>query len=174
MRAWTIAAAIGALWMVGCARHPLILRDAQQGRQWYWPHFLDGQPTVLAFLSTEEMECLRAIPGLNTLDGLDSPLDLVAIASGPDRREIDEWVRGRYVDPIRVPVLVDQEERLVSKLRVDRYPTYILFDAEGKEVERRYHVERLYNWFMLQRNLERAGAVPRLSSPYEGEPALER
>jgi len=115
----------------------LVLRDTNEGRQWLWPHFLDGKPTVLAFWSTEEMQCLRDIPALNTLARRDDGLHLVSIGTGPDRLRIDEWVRGRFGDRPEYTVLVDQAGRLAETLDVEDFPTYVLFNNFGEEIDRR-------------------------------------
>ena len=152
---WAGVAALGLA--LGCQAQPLILRDAKQGMQWHWPHFLDGNPTALVFWTTESMECLRAIPSLNTLSMMNSPVEMVSVATGPDRMRIDNWIRGQYETPIRFTVLVDQEEKLAKKLKVDHYPTYILFGVSGEEVERVYDVKLAYQWFRYERYWDKAG-----------------
>ncbi len=133
----------------GCQHHPLILYDTEQGMQWYWPHFLASKPTILAFWSTEEIECLRAIDGLNTLDMHAATVQLISIATGPDRGVIDTWIQGRRGTPVNFTVLVDQEERLANKLKVSHYPTYIYFDVEGMEIDRSEHIGNIRKWFYV-------------------------
>lgn len=144
-----------------CQHRPVILRDAEQGMQWYWPHFLDGKPTILAFWSTEvseSLESLYAIDGLNTLSLRDVPVELVSVATGPIE-EIHAWIQGRRGSPIRFKVLVDEEERLAKTLDVTYYPTFIYFDSDGDEIDRIYSIKNISKWHNT-RWLKRAGAIP--------------
>ena len=154
---------IAAVYLLSGCAGPLILYDTAGGRQWYWPHFLDGKPTVLAFWSTDEMQCLEDIPGLNTLNGFGGPVELVSVATGPDRQRIDDWVNGYYRHRMQYLVLVDQRERLARKLRVRNYPTYIFFDVHGREIERHSSLELVHKWFTREALAQARGGVGRLS-----------
>ncbi len=150
-----VLAAVGVL---GCHGRPLILYDAAEGRQWAWPYFLDEKPTVLAFWSTDEIECIDAIPALNTLNRMDSSVELVSVVVGDDRARIDSTLRGQYRYPVEFVALVDQEGRLARKCGVRWYPTYILYDVNGNEVTRSHEVATINNWFTRSRWLARTGA----------------
>ena len=140
---------------VGC-QSPLVLYDARDGRQWVWPYFVEGYPTVLAFWSTDEIQCLEDIPALNTLNGLDSPVQLISIGTGPDRQRIDDWVRGYYRHSMDYIALIDQEERLARKFWIHTYPTYIFLDVEREEIGRETDLRLVHKWFKRRGWLERA------------------
>ena len=80
--------------------------------------------------------------------------------------EIDQWLRGRR---IRYVVLLDLEERLAERLRVDSYPTFVAFDSKGKEASRVRDVRLVHNWFDQPRWLERLGAIAPASGPVASE-----
>jgi hypothetical protein len=141
----------------GCASRsiPLVnLTDA--GHQWVWPHFLDGQPTVLCFWNTNEMECYRNVPALQGLNARDTSVQLVTVVTGRDRLEIAKWIREKR---IRYPVLLDLDEELAGQLAVSRFPTFIFFDTQGREIERLDDIRLVKKWFDSDRWLEKAGAV---------------
>ena len=143
----------------GCADKAIVLRSLtgdSPGREWVWPYFLEGQPVALAFWTTDEMQCLRDVPALKALDAREGAVQLVTVVVGRDRMEIDKWVRDERLGYV---VLLDLEEKLGRRLGVEAYPTYILFDAQGKEVSRAEDIRLARNWFDRERWLERAGGV---------------
>lgn len=145
--------------LCGCASRSIALTNLTEkggNSQWVWPYFLDGQPAVLAFWSTNEMQCLRDVPSLKTLDRMDQhSVQLITVVTGRDRLEIDRWIRNERIGYV---VLNDPQEKLAARLGVERYPTYIYFDTRGKEVERREDVRLVKRWFDHPRWLERSGA----------------
>ncbi len=143
----------------GCQYPSVMVYDTEGGMQWHWPHFLDGKPTILAFWSTAEIECLRAIDGLNTLSLRDIPVELISVATGPDIEEIHAWIDGRRGTPIRFPVLLDQGKRLAKAVDVAYYPTYIYFDVGGNEIDRSYSIKNISKWHNT-RWLRKSGATP--------------
>jgi hypothetical protein len=163
-------AAAALLCCAGCAERAIVLRSLTgdaPGREWVWPYFLEGQPVVLAFWTTDEMQCLRDVPALKALEAREGAVQLITVVVGRDRMEIDKWLRE---ERIRYVILLDLEEKLAGRLRVDGYPTYVLFDAEGKEVSRAGDIRLARNWFDRERWLERTGAVRPASGPgAEGE-----
>lgn len=154
-----IALALVLLSIGGCQHRSVMVYDTQRGMQWHWPHFLDGKPTILAFWSTEEIECLRAMDGLNTLSLRDTPVEVISVATGPEIEEIHAWIDGRRGTPIRVPVLMDQGRRLAKALGVTYYPTFIYFDVDGDEIDRSYRIDNLSKW-LNTRWLRKSGAAP--------------
>jgi hypothetical protein len=135
----------------GCAGSPVSLRTltgTSRGELWVWPQSLDGKPTVLAFWNTDEMQCLRDIPALKTLDAREGSLELVTVATGRDRAEIDQWLRDARIGYL---VLLDLEEDLARKLGVESYPTYVLLNVDGKEIARETDVRLARNWFDRER-----------------------
>ena len=154
-----IALALVLFSISGCQHRSVMVYDTERGMQWHWPHFLDGKPTILAFWSTEETECLRAIDGLNTLSLRDVPVELISVATGPDIEEIHAWIDGRRGTPIRFPVLLDQRTRLARAVNVTHYPTYIYFDADGDEIDRSYSIKNISKWHNT-RWLRKSGAAP--------------
>ncbi len=134
-----------ALASFGCASKSIPLVNLTAGdRQWVWPHFVDGQPTVLVFWSTNEMECYRNVPALQGLDSRAGSLQLVSVVTGRDRLEIQKWIREKRIG---YPVLLDLDERLAGHLGVERYPTFILFGADGKERDREGDIRLVKPWF---------------------------
>jgi hypothetical protein len=135
----------------GCAGSPVSLRTltgSSRGELWVWPQSLDGKPTVLAFWNTDEMQCLRDIQPLKTLDGREGSIELVTVATGRDRAEIDQWIRDARIGYL---VLLDLEEDLAGKLGVESYPTYVLLNVDGKEIARETDVRLARNWFDRER-----------------------
>lgn len=142
---------------IGCrtAGVPLV-NVTEGGQQWVWPYFVDGKPTVLAFWSTDEMQCLRDVPALKTLDAREGSVQLVTVVTGRDRMEIEKWIRR---ERIGYAVLLDLEEKLARRLGVRGYPTFIYVDTKGKEVDRVTDIRTVRNWFDRPRWLERSGAI---------------
>lgn len=135
---------LGAV-LQGCASRTIpLVNVTDQGRQWVWPYFLDGQPTVLAFWSTNEMECLRNVPALQGLDARGGSVQLVTVVTGRDRLEISRWIREKK---IRYPVLLDLDERLALHLGVDQVPSFLFFGPDGKELDRRSDIRLVRKWF---------------------------
>lgn len=150
----------------GCASQTLLLHSVstdpnESGRQWVWPYFLDQKPTVIAFWSTNEMQCLREVPALKTLDKRQGSVQLVTVVTGRDRLEIDKWL---YREKIDYVVLLDLEEKLADRLGVYEYPTFVYFDTEENEVGRVNDIRVVHNWFDRPRWLEKSGAVAPASS----------
>ncbi len=144
--------------LFGCAARPVSLVNiTRDGDQWVWPFFLEGRPTVLAFWTTDEMQCMRDIPALKALDARESSVELVTVVTGRDRYEIDKWLRGQR---IRYNVLLDLDERLARQLGIRDYPTFVYFDANGREIDRVTDIRLVHRWFDSPRWLERAGAPP--------------
>lgn len=153
---WVAAAAMAALF--GCSAQPVALVNlTRNGDQWVWPFFVEGRPTVLAFWTTDEMQCLRDIPALKALDARETSVELVTVVTGRDRYEIEKWLRGHK---IRYSVLLDLEEKLARQLRVQSYPTFVYLDARGREIDRVTDIRLVPRWFDSPRWLERAGAPP--------------
>ena len=157
-----------AVWLLGLTtffgagcQSALVYHNAHDGAQWVWPHFADGHPTVLAFWSTDEIQCLEDVPGLNTLAGLDSPVQLVSIGTGPDRQRIDDWIRGYYRHSMNYVALVDQEERLARRFWVSSYPTYIFLDMNRNEVDRVHDLRLVHRWFTRPHWLEQGTGGPK-------------
>ena len=141
----------------GCASRTIPLVNlTDDGHQWVWPYFIDGQPTVLAFWNTNEMECYRNVPALQGLDARGGSVQLVTVVTGRDRLEIAKWLREKR---IRYPVLLDLDETLAHHLGVERCPVFIFFDPDGKEVERLDEIRLVKKWFEGERYLERTGAI---------------
>ncbi|MBI4606667.1 MAG: TlpA family protein disulfide reductase [Planctomycetes bacterium] len=135
----------------GCAGRSIALVNlTERGshRQWVWPHFLYEQPTVLAFWSTNEMECLRNVPALQALEARRGSVQLVTVVTGRDRLEIDKWIREKRM---RYPVLLDLDGYLARRLDVGRCPTFVYFSVEGKELERVEDVRLVRKWFDSER-----------------------
>lgn len=149
----------------GCAGKAIPLTSVV-GEQWVWPYFLDGKPTVLAFWNTNEMQCLRDVPALSTLDARGGSVQLVTVVTGRDRMEIDKWLREKR---IKYQVLLDLEEELSNRLGVTRFPTYLLFHPEGNEVSRVEDIRTVNNWFDRERWLEKAGGIEPASGPASPE-----
>lgn len=141
----------------GCAARtiPLVNITGSGEHPWVWPYFMDGQPTVLAFWTTDEMQCLRDVPALKTLDARQGSVQLVTVVAGRDRLEIGKWLRRERID---YPVLLDLEGELSRHLGVYEYPAYLFFDTRGKEVDRVGDVRVVHNWFDRPRWLARSGA----------------
>jgi hypothetical protein len=146
------AAALAALFALsGCAGDPAVLRTLtgpSRGDPWVWPQSLDGRPTVLAFWNTDVMQCLRDVPALKTLDSREGSVELVTVATGRDRAEIEKWIRDGGLGYL---VLLDLEEDLARRLGVEDYPTYVFLDVNGKEVARSTDVRLARNWFDRER-----------------------
>lgn len=154
-----IALALALCSLGGCQHRSIMVYDTERGMQWHWPYFLDGKPTILAFWSTAEIECLYAIDGLNTLSQRDVPVELISVATGPEIEEIHAWIDGRRGTPIRFPVLLDQRKRLAKAVKVTHYPTYIYFDVDGDEIDRSYSINNISKWHNT-RWLRKSGAAP--------------
>ena len=156
-----VAALVAVTLIVGCrtSGRPLILADARAGREWYWPYFLDNKSTVVAFWDTESLACIDSVPGLNTLNRLRTPVQLVSVATTPSARRLDACIRGQYRYPVEFVVLVDEKRRLAKKLDVTKYPTYIYFDQDGDEVARTSDISKIDEWFRKEAWLRRSGAI---------------
>lgn len=159
---------LGVAALAGCAQTAVPLENLTgQGQKWVWPFFLDGKPTVLAFWTTNEVQCLRDIPALKALEARDVPVQLITAVTGRDALEVEKWVRR---ERIRYPVLLDLDERLARKLGVWRYPTFLYFDSEGQEIGRAESVVGIRDWFDDASWLKRAGAVPDEPTAGRAEP----
>jgi thiol-disulfide isomerase/thioredoxin len=159
-----LSAAVGVLilWsLCGCAGQTILLYSVstdpnESGRQWVWPLFLDKKPTVIAFWNTNEMQCLRDIPALKSLDKRPGSVQLVTVVTGRERFEIEKWLHREKIDYV---VLLDLEEELAGRLKVNEYPAFLYFDTEGKEVGRDTDIRLVHNWFDRPRWLEKSGAA---------------
>lgn len=144
---------------VGCRQTGgIVLYDVNKGDQWVWPYFASTQPTVLAFWNTEELRCIEDLSGINTLDKMGVLHLVVSVCVSDDEVRIRKYCSQQGVE---FPVLPDPEGRLARRLGVSAYPTYILFDKNGKEVERSTTIRTIDRWFedeeYIRRVTHRAG-----------------
>ena len=160
-----IGVLVASLWLIGgCASRPHVLYSLSPdekvaGAQWVWPYFLEGKPTVLAFWNTDVAQCLREMPAMKTLQRRGGDVEFVTIVTGYDPLDIDKWMHREKLDYV---ILADLEEKFAMQLGVDSYPTFIYFDADGKEIARRNDIRTVANWFDKSRWLQRSGAEPML------------
>jgi hypothetical protein len=141
------ACLLGACLVAGCGGRAVPvynLTEKGQQRQWVWPYFLYEQPTVVAFWSTDEMDCYRNLPALGALDALPSSVQLVTVATGRDRLEIDRWIREKR---IRYPVLLDLDQAIAHQAGVSSAPTFVYYDPLGQELERGQDIRVVRKWF---------------------------
>jgi thiol-disulfide isomerase/thioredoxin len=155
----------------GCEVHEHVLYRVssdyvESGRQWVWPHFLQGKPTVVAFWNTDVAQCLRDIPVLKGLD-VRTNVELVTVVTGLDRYDVEKWVH-RY--GLSYVVLLDLEKKLASELGVASYPMFIYFDTSGSEIARASEAESIGAWFNSPRWLRKSGAeiMPRAPGATQG------
>ena len=173
MERWRSTAAVGVVFVAfacGCAGPSLALYSVsldprESGRQWVWPQFLEAKPTVLAFWSTNEMQCLRDVPALKTLERRSGSVQLVSVVTGRDRLEIEKWL---YREKIDYVVLLDLEEKLAARLGIHAYPTFVFYDTAGAEIARQGDIRLVHNWFDRPRWLEKSGAVEPAAARGEG------
>jgi hypothetical protein len=136
----------------GCGSSAIPLRDLDS-HQWVWPYFVKEQPTVLAFWSVDELQCIKDMPALNALERREGVVQLVTVCTSRERLEIELWLRK---EEARFLVLLDPDERLARRLRVTSYPTYIFFDMNGAEIARQNDVRTVHHWFDRERWITRA------------------
>jgi len=139
----------------GCrtAAVPLVNITGGGDQPWVWPYFVNDQPTVLAFWNTNEMQCLRDVPALTTLDAREGPVQLVTVVTGRDRAEINKWLREHRIGYV---VLLDLEERLARQLGVGECPAYVFLGRDGQEIDRVTDIRLVRSWFDRPRWLEKA------------------
>jgi len=158
-----VAVTLASLLGPGCVAHnahvlyTISNNPHETGRQQVWPYFLAGKPTVVAFWNTDNMQCLRDVAGIRTLESRDSPVQLVTVANGVSPFEIQKWLQK---EQISYPVLLDLDQALSAKLGVNSVPMFLLFDVDGQEVARAYDLRVVHNWFDRERWRERVGLVP--------------
>jgi hypothetical protein len=128
---------------------------AESGRQWVWPYFLEAKPTVVAFWNTDNMQCLRDVAALRTLQQRNSGVELVTVVTGINHYEVEKWLQK---ESIRYVVLTDFSRQLAARLEAHGEPLFIYFDADGEEISRSYDVRTVHNWFDRPRWLEESGA----------------
>ena len=136
----------------GCKTEGVILYDLE-GSQWVFPYFTYDQPTVLAFWNTDEAQCLKDFPALNSLSHRDGSVQLITVCTSEDRRLIEKWLD---YERCSFDVVLDPGRKLARRLKVTSYPTYIYFDMNGKEIGRYLNVATIHNWFDKKRWIDRA------------------
>lgn len=144
----------------GCASRAIVLYSVsadptESGRQWVWPYFLEAKPTVVAFWNTDNMQCLRDVAALRTLQARDSGVELVTVVTGINHYEVEKWLQK---ESIHYVVLTDFSRQLAARLEAHGEPLFIYFDAAGEEISRSYDVRTVHNWFDRPRWLEESGA----------------
>lgn len=155
-----LALCVFAGFLQGCSCRPIVLYSVsadptESGRQWVWPFFLEGKPTVVSFWNTDNMQCLRDVAALRTLYLRDSGVELVTVVTGVNHYEVEKWLQK---EEIRYVVLQDFDRRLASRLQAPVEPLFVYFDASGEEISRAYDVRTVHNWFDRPRWLEESGA----------------
>jgi hypothetical protein len=128
----------------------------ETGRQWVWPYFLSDKPTVVIFWDTDTMQCLRDVAGLKTLQERESGVELVTVATGLTRFEIEKWLQK---EGIHYPVLLDLDMDLAERLGVTKIPTFLYFDVDGDEIDRAYDIRVARKWFDSAKWLRQSGAM---------------
>lgn len=95
-----------------------------------------GRPTILLFFTSWCPYCNEDAPKtVEMYNRYKDRLDLYGM--NPANRDRIEDVRA-YIENYRInyPVLLDENSKLYTQMKVPGFPTLVFFDKEGKEVER--------------------------------------
>ena len=139
--------------VASCHPSALVLYNTR-GNQRVYPHFID-QPMVLAFWRPDSIECIDDMAALNALTRREGSVYVMGVCSSDDQVRANKWMRK---EGVRYEVISDPELRLARRLGVSSYPTYVLFDRRGRQVDRRTDVRTIHNWFDRDRWRERLEA----------------
>jgi hypothetical protein len=143
IRPWRFLALVGvAALAVGC-QHPIIL-DSLSGRPKVYPDFIRDKPTILAFLDANDRRCDKEVlPLVSFFHRESTPVQIIGVMA------YDEYAFVKEVKTLNqavFPMLLDPDHRLIEKYDVDRYPTYVLLNIDGKEIDRVYDIREVRPW----------------------------
>ena len=157
--------AIPVLLAAGCKSEPLYLRTYDGDPMAFPDDLPNDRPSILAFLNMDERTSDKNLLPLRGLAarGLAAPdgPKMIGVMTYSDNSFLQQITTQRE---IVFPVMLDPSRKLVDRLGVRRFPTYILLSVDGKEVAREYDVNKVYAWYKLawvdramnRRHIERA------------------
>ena len=126
----------------GCAS-PVALHT-YDGDVLVYPDFLPtNRPTVLAFLDGNDRRCDKLVRPLRALSSRKEAY-LVGILAYEDNAFLDQISTKR---DILFPMMLDPRKKLIDRLGISRYPTYVYLSPQGKEIARAYEVEKITEWY---------------------------
>ena len=126
----------------GCAS-PVALHT-YHGDVLVYPDFLPtNRPTVLAFLDGNDRRCDKLVRPLRALSSRKEAY-LVGVLSYEDNAFLDQISTQR---DIVFPMMLDPRKKLIDRLGIHRYPTYVYLSPQGKEIARAYEVEKVTDWY---------------------------
>lgn len=127
----------------GCQQPMLI--DSLTGRPEVYPDLVRGHPTLIAFLSANDRRCDDLIKPLISYHyrGQGSPVRVVGVMVY-DRfgylKEVPD------LDKVAFTMLLDPDRRLAQKYGIENYPTFLLLDVDGNEIERETDIRLTQAW----------------------------
>ena len=135
--ALAILLTLSATATIGAEESPQISLVDPEGKTVQLPDLMTGKPSLLVFWATWCGPCRAEIPRLNEAYRRFSDDGLVVLAINPGIRDSLANTR-RYVEHFRLeyPVYFDPNQATRSTYGLIGTPTIILFDADGKEVQR--------------------------------------
>src|SRR5262245_7745273 len=127
---------------VGCAS-PIALHTFD-GDVLVYPDLLPtNQPTVVAFLDGNDRRCDKLVRPLRALANRKEAY-LVGVLSYDDNAFLEQISTRR---DIVFPMMLDPRKKLIDRLGINRYPTYLYLSPQGKEIARAYEIEKVTSWY---------------------------
>jgi hypothetical protein len=151
--------AIPVVLAAGCKSEPLYLRTYDGDPMAFPDDLPNDRPSILAFLNMDDRTSDRHILPLRGLAARDGA-KLYGVMTYSDNSFLQQITTQRE---IVFPVMLDPNRKMVDRMGVRRFPTYILLSVDGKEVAREYDVNKVYAWYrsawidraMNRRHIER-------------------
>jgi hypothetical protein len=126
----------------GCAS-PIALHT-YQGEVLVYPDFLPtNQPTVLAFLDGNDRRCDKLVKPLRALASR-KEVYLVGVLSYDDNSFLEQIATKRE---IVFPMMLDPRRKMIDRLGITRFPTYVYLTPQGKEIARAFEIEKVTPWY---------------------------
>ena len=139
----TLPAFLFAAVILGGCAEPIALRTFQ-GNVLIYPDFLPlNQPTILAFLDGNDRRCDKLMKPLRALASR-KEVKLVGVLAYDDNSFVEQISTKRE---IIFPLMLDPRKKLVRKIGVSKYPTFVYLSPHGKEIARSQDLAKIQEWY---------------------------
>lgn len=105
--------------------------------------FPNDKPTILAFLTANDRSCDRLVRPLRALSTR-GEVKLVGVMNYDTNEYLRDYPPAK---DIVFPMMLDPKKKMAGRFNVGRYPTFIYLAVDGKELDRRYDVNKITEWY---------------------------